>query len=140
MAFNSQRQGATAAPPQPDTQGNLVITKAPDGARGLLGTSLVAAGALSVVGAYEAEIMTDGWLTVEVALRASAVSGTVNPVLKTRWADGTDRDTATGSNLVANTMQEYALTALNGQRRAYVTFSLDAAESVTFNRAEFNGL
>lgn len=140
MAFNAQRQGASAAPLQPDTQGYLVITDAPARARGLIGTALTDAGALAVEGTYEAMVMTDGWLTVEVALRASAVTGTVNPVLKTKWMDGTDRTTDTGVDLVANTAQTYALTTLNGQRRAYVTFAVGSGESVTFDRAEYNGL
>jgi hypothetical protein len=140
MSFNAQRQGASVAPPQPDTQGMLVITSAPDTVRGLIGTSLVDAGELSVAGTYECMIMTDGWMVATAAVRASAVTGTVPATFITRWADGTTRDTVGGSNLVANTAQVLDLTDLNGQRRAYLTIVIGGGEAVTFNRAEFNGL
>jgi hypothetical protein len=133
------RQGTTVAPRVPESQGILALTKAPDNARGLLGSDLSVVGALTAVGAYECEILTDNWASVVAHVRASAVTGTVRPLLITRWNDGTTRDTTGSTDFVANTAQSLTLSTLNGQRRAFLTFSLDAAESVTFNRAEYNG-
>lgn len=133
------RQGTTVAPRVPESQGVLCVTKAPDNARGFLGRDLPELGAITTVGAYECEILCDNWSSVVAHVRASAVTGTVRPVLVTRWNDGTTRDTNGVTDLVANTAQTLTLSGLNGQRRAYLTFSVDAAESVTFNRAEFNG-
>jgi len=133
------RQGTTVAPRVPESQGILALTKAPDIARGLLGRDLSELGSLTAVGDYEAEILTDGWATVSAHVRVSAVTGTVRPLLITRWNDGTTRDTTGSTDFVANTRQSLTLSNLNGQRRAFVTFSVGAAEAATFNQAEFNG-
>ena len=133
------RQGASVAPRVPESQGILVLTKAPDTVRGFLGTDLSTVGPLTAVGDYECEILTDGWASVAAHVRASAVTGTVRPTLITRWNDGTIRDTNGVTDFVGGTAQTVTVTNLNGQRRAFLTFSVGAAEAVTFNRAEFNG-
>jgi hypothetical protein len=133
------RQGTSVAPRIPESQGVLVLTSAPDPVRGLLGSDLSTVGALTAVGDYEAEILSDGWATVSAHVRASAVTGTVRPVLITKWNNRTTRDTTGAADFVATTRQSLTLSNLNGQRRAYLTFSVGAAESVTFDQAEFNG-
>ena len=97
MADNKgKRQGATVAPRVPESQGWLVVTKAPDAARGMIGAALTDIGGTGVVdveGDYECEIITEGWATVAAHVRVSAETGAVVPVLKTKWMDATARDT-----------------------------------------------
>lgn len=143
MADNKgKRQGATVAPRVPESQGWLVVTKAPDNARGMLGAALTDIGGTGLVdieGDYECEIITEGWATVAVHVRASAEVGAVIPSLITRWFDGTTRDSASGIAMVAAAAQTLSLSNLNGQRRALLTFTIASGESLTFDRAEFNG-
>lgn len=139
MSGDMKRQGFSVAPRVPESQGHLVITKVPEGVRGYIGQALADAGAITGVGTYEAEVITDGWALVQAHVKVSAVTGTVRPLLITRWNDGTTRDTTGSADFVANTQQDLELTNLNGQRRAFLTFAVGAAESVTFSRAEFNG-
>jgi hypothetical protein len=140
MSGNSVRQGFSVAPRVPETQAHLVITSAPDAARGLVGQSLKQAGAISVVGTYQCEIITEGWALVSAHVKVSAVTGTVRPTLITKWlSDNSTRDTTGSTDFIANTQQDLTLTDLNGQRRAYLSFDVGAAESVTFSRGEFNG-
>ncbi len=143
MADNyGKRQGATVAPRVPESQGWLVVTKAPDNARGMIGAALTDIGGTGLVdieGDYECEIITEGWATVAVHVRVSAEVGSVVPTLITRWFDATTRDTTGAVALAANTLQTLTLTNLNGQRRALLTFTIASGESLTFDRAEFNG-
>lgn len=134
-----QRQGTTVAPRVPESQGALCLTAGPDTVRGFLGRDLSEIGELTAVGTYEAEILTDGWASVAAHVRVSAVTGTVRPLLITRWNDRTTRDTTGSTDFVGATLQTLTLTNLNGQRRAFLTFAIGAAEAVTFDRAEFNG-
>lgn len=143
MADNKgKRQGATVAPRVPESQGWLVVTKAPDNARGMIGAALTDIGGTGLVdieGDYECEIITEGWATVAVHVRVSAEVGAVIPKLITRWVDGTTRDTTGAAAFAANALQSLALTNLNGQRKAYLTFTIGSGEQLTFDRAEFNG-
>lgn len=143
MADNyGKRQGATVAPRVPESQGWLVVTKAPDNARGMIGAALTDIGGTGLVdieGDYECEIITEGWATVSAHVRVSAEVGAVVPTLITRWFDATTRDTTGAVALAANTLQTLTLTNLNGQRRALLAFTIASGESLTFDRAEFNG-
>jgi alpha-glucuronidase len=135
----TQRQGASLAPRIPESQGWLVLTAVPDTARGLLGASLVAAGALSIEGDYECELVTDTWDRVTAYVRCSAVVGTVAPSLVTKWMDRTTHNSDVGVDFVANTMQTLTLSSLGGQRKAYLKFTIASGESLTFDRSEFIG-
>ena len=112
------------------------------GARGMIGAALTDIGGTGLVdieGDYECEIITEGWATVSAHVRVSAEVGAVVPTLITRWFDATTRDTTGAVALAANTLQTLTLTNLNGQRRALLTFTIASGESLTFDRAEFNG-
>jgi hypothetical protein len=145
----SVRQASAVAPRIPDTQGIFCLTAWPDTSPGgrLSGAALSlpqtnpnGAGVLNVPGTYECEVLCDGWNVLEAAVRVSAVTGNVIPYLRTRWADKTTRLESAGVNLVASTPQTLSLTNLRGQRKAYLVFTLAPGDSVTFDRAEFNGL
>jgi hypothetical protein len=133
------RQGTSVAPRVAESQGVLVLTTVPDLARGLLGRDLSDLGVINVVGTYECEVITDNWATLSAHVRVSAVSGTVRPLLITKWNNRTTRDSVGAADFVATTRQSLQLTNLNGQRRAFLTFTIDATEAVTFDQAEFNG-
>jgi hypothetical protein len=142
------RQGMSAQPRIPETQGLCCLTTAPTASERWIGraiaipnTTMNGTGPLTVVGTYECEILTDFCTAIDVAVRCSAVAGAaVIPYLRTKWADGTTRDEAAGVALAANTPQVLSLTALKGQRKAYLVFALAAGNSLTFDRAEFNTL
>lgn len=132
-------QSRSMKQPEGMTQGVLTITKAP--LQSLLGVPLVQAGVLDTPGVYECELFTAGWSHVNVHLRPSAVSSPAPTLaLETRYAsDSAPRDQDTSVVLAANTNDDAVLSALNGQRKAYVVLTIAAGRSVTFARAEYNG-
>ena len=143
------RQGINVAPRIPDTQGYCCVTASPIQSERFTGRALAlpsldnmnGTGALTVPGVYECEILTDGWSNVDVTVRCSAIGGAaVVPFLRTRWADGTTRLEAAGVAFVANTPQTLSLTTLKGQKKAWLVFTLAPGDTLTFDRAEFNGL
>jgi hypothetical protein len=144
----SSRQNAVIAPRIPDTQGYLCLTAAPLPSERYIGRAIAlpstnqnGTGVLNVAGTYECEIMCDGWSNLDIAVRCSAVGGAaVVPSLRTKWQDGTTRTDVPGVALVANTAQVLSLATLKGQRKAYLVFTLVGGDSLTFDRAEFNGL
>lgn len=144
----SSRQNAVVAPRIPDTQGYLCLTDAPVKSERYIGRAIAlpsthqnGTGALNIAGTYECEIFTDGWSNLDITVRCSAVAGAaVVPALRTKWQDGTTRTDVPGVALAANTPQTLSLTTLKGQRKAYLVFTLAGGDSLTFDRAEFNGL
>lgn len=133
-------QGASVAPKIPETSGHLVLDVVPDAAQGWRSAVALDAGSLGP-GDYVCRINTTGMNTIAVNLRPSAVSGTFAPTIRTTWlADGSARTTSAGSNFATNTNQELTLSDLKGQRNVEVIFTVPAGGSITFNRAEFNGL
>lgn len=143
------RQGVAVAPRIPDTQGFCCLTAAPTPSQRFIGRAIAlpfgdninGTGILNIPGVYECEILCDGWSSVDVTVRCSAIAGAaVVPFLRTRWADGTTRLEAAGVALVANTPQTLTLNVLKGQRKAYLVFTLAGGDALTFDRAEFNGL
>ena len=132
-------QGATVAPKIPDTSGHLTLDEVPDSMQGWKSAVALDAGALGP-GDYVLRINTTGMNTVAVNLRPSAVSGTFAPTIRTVWCAGGARTTSAGSNFALNTNQELTLTDLKGQRTVEVVFTVPSGGSITFNRAEFNGL
>jgi hypothetical protein len=142
------RQGINVAPRIPDTQGVCCLTTAPNLSERWLGraialpsTNMNGTGVLNVPGVYECEILCDGWSGLDVTVRCSAIAGAaVTPFLRTRWADGSTRLEAAGVAFVANTPQTLTLNTLRGQRKAWLVFTLAPGDSLTFDRAEFNGL
>lgn len=134
----SNRQTITIAPRVPESQAYFTITNAGH-QKGLLGKRLVEAGALGP-GTYECEVVVEGMAELAAHLRCSAVTGTVAPVLETRYLDGTQRTAASGAvNFVATTQQALSLTDLKGQKKVYLVLTIASGESLTFDRAEFNG-
>jgi hypothetical protein len=144
----SSRQGVVVAPRIPDTQGYCCLTAAPLPSERYIGRAIAfpstnqnGSGILNVAGTYECEILCDGWSSLDVTIRCSAIAGAaVTPFLRTRWLDGTTRLEAAGVAIVANTPQTLTLNTLKGQRKAYLVFVLAGGDALTFDRAEFNGL
>lgn len=126
----------TVTPAYADTQGYLKITAAPDGAIGLIGKTLIEAGALTVAGAYECAIATDGVNVIEVELMPSAVTGSFAPSIKAmryhQFASARTAMVSAGANFTAATTQVLTLTDLRGKKIVKVTFTIAAAGVVTF--------
>jgi hypothetical protein len=132
-------QGASVAPKIPETAGHLTLERVPDSLQGKRSMVVLDAGALGP-GAYACRINTTGMNSIFVNLRPSAVSGTFAPTIQTTWEAGGARTTSAGANFVANTNQELTIASLAGQRTVEVIFTVPGGGSITFDRAEFNGL
>lgn len=134
----SNRQAALIAPRIPDSQSYLVITDAGH-QKGLIGKKLVSVGALTE-GVYTCKVSVEGMAELNVALRTSALTGTIAPVMETRWLDGTQRTAGSGAgNFVNTTQQDLQITGLKGQKTVWVVITVGSGESITFDRAEYNG-
>lgn len=128
--------------------GYLMITAAPAGQEALVGRRLLGAGALPA-GAYRCEFSIEGWeASVDVTLKPSALSGgTFAPSVSILHIDNvTAKSTVVGSNFAAATAQTIVAPAsgtIKGERHAVVTFTVAAAETITFSvaagLAEFSG-
>jgi len=129
-------------------QGYLIITAAPAGSEALVGRRLLGAGALPA-GDYRCEFSIEGWeASVDVTLKPSNVSGgTYAPSLSILYIDGvTAKSTVAGSNFATATAQTITAPAsgtIKGERHAVVTFTVPAAQTITFSvaagLAEFSG-
>ena len=118
----------------------LVLTSVPAAAdQSLKGRALKDAGTLTVDGVYVCEFDVAGLGNAEVNARASAVTGTVNPILETRFLDGSVMSQSVGTDFVAATNKETVLAVDKGIERMFYYFTL-ASESITFDRAEVNAL
>lgn len=132
-------QGASVAPKIPETAGHLTLERVPDSAQGKKGLVVLDAGSLGP-GAYACRINTTGMNAIFVNLRPSAVSGTFAPTIQTTWEAGGARTTSAGSNFASNTNQQLTIADLQGQRNVEIIFTVPGGGSITFDRAEFNGL
>ncbi len=131
-------------------QDRLVITAVPAGASsGLIGKTLVEAGALTVAGAYECLVPITGLRTeLQVHLTATIAAGTASSALNTlfhvtnattpsTWINKT-AGTGAGS-LTTTTRQSSSIATLRGEQLARVTITLASSPNVTFTMAEYNG-
>ena len=118
----------------------LVLTSVPAAAdQSLKGRALKDVGTLTVDGVYVCEFDVAGLGNAEVNARASAVTGTVNPILETRFLDGSVMSQSVGTDFVAATNKETVLAVDKGVERMFYYFTL-ASESIAFDRAEVNAL
>ena len=142
--FNQSQWGA---------QDRIVITAVPAAAAGgLVGKSLVDAGALTVSGTYECLIPISGFRTIcEVILTATFASGTVSSALNTLYyvsnaalpSSWTNKTAGTGAGSLTSTTRQtssFAAANLKGEQFARLTLTLTGIASVTFTQAEYNGL
>lgn len=135
------RQASTVAPSIPDTNFHLCLNVTPDNARGLIDKALVDCGVMNVAGDYVCRISSKGMNVLEVNLLANAITGSITPTLQSIWlTDGAQRDADVGDVLVNDTGQELTLTDLRGQMYCELVFTIPSGGSVTFLRAEGNGL
>jgi hypothetical protein len=145
----------TAIPLYAETQGFLVITKAPVAGQAYVGKRLIEAGAINVVGDYECKFAVDGMNVIEAELMPSAVSGTFAPTLRVMrmvgdFGSNRSNQADVGANFSAGTTEVLTVTDMRGKRIAKVTFAVPGGGSVTFAPgsdpstptavAEFNGL
>ena len=134
-------------------QDRIVITAVPNGASaGLIGQTLVNAGALTVAGAYECLVPISGFRQAfEVILTATWSGGTVTSALNTLYfvsnaalpSTWTNKTAGTGAGAMTSTTRQTASLAaanLRGEQYARVTLTLAGTTSVTFTQAEYNGL
>lgn len=132
-------------------QGLVVLAAVPTAAsNGLIGTNLVDAGALTVPGDYYCLIPLGGMVTeLEVFLTATFASGTVTSDLNTLYTVRNATDPSTWTNKTAAsgdgamttaTLQSSDISTLRGERFASLKLTLASTTSVTFTRAEYNGI
>ena len=132
-------------------QGLLVIAAVPAAANnGLIGQNLVDAGALTVPGDYYCLIPLGGMVTeLEAFLNATWSGGTVTSDLNTLYTVRNMTDPASWTNKTAGTddgamtsgaLQSASIATLRGERFASLKLTLAGTTSVTFTRAEYNGV
>lgn len=135
------------------TQAFLIITAAPAGTL-LVGKKLIEAGAL-IPGTYECEIDLQGLKELETHLMPSAISGgAYAPSLIVYYENRRKpKVTVAGANFAAGVLQSLVVSGLKGEKVARVTFTVPAAQTLTFDpgaaavaqsaaptaQAEFNG-
>lgn len=133
-----------------ESQGVLIIHGHPAGAEAVAGKSLLDAGALTIAGDYYCHIDTHDWSALEVHLMASAVTGSITPVLERMYANRQMvRSSTNGVAIVAGTAQTISTSAIVGTQRFRVKITVPGSGSVTFAPgtnpaaltalAEFNG-
>lgn len=134
-------------------QDRIVIRAVPAGASaGLIGKTLVDAGALTVTGAYECLIPLSGFrAALDVILTATWSGGTVTSALNTLYyvsnaadpSSWTNKTAGSGAGAMTSTTRQTSTLAaanLKGEQFARVTLTLAGTTSVTFTQAEFNGI
>lgn len=131
-------------------QGPIRIAAVPAGGNaGLIGTNLVDAGELTVLGVYRCLIPLTGLVSgVSVFLKATFASGTVTSDLDSLYWVRTPTDTSTwtkktaGSNdgaLSSTVLQTSTLTP-SGEQYAVLDITLGTAAACTFTVGEYCGL
>lgn len=133
------------------TQDRIVITAVPStAAGGLVGKTLVEAGALTVAGTYECLVPLTGLTSLlEVHLTATITAGTVTSSLNTLYyvsnatspSTWTNKTAGTGTGSLSTTVRQTStLSTLRGEQFARLTLTLASSPNVTFTQGEFNGL
>ena len=131
-------------------QGPIIIAAVPaTGDRSLIGTALVDAGQLTVLGVYRCLIPLAGMVSeLQVFLNATFASGTVSSDLDTLYwvrnvndTSGWSKKTAGGSDgaLSTTVLQSSTIATLAGEQWAVLDITLGTAAACTFTRAEFCG-
>jgi hypothetical protein len=131
-------------------QGPIIIAAVPaTGDRSLVGTALVDAGQLTVLGVYRCLIPLAGMTSaLQVFLTATFASGTVSSDLDTLYwvrsvndPSGWTKKTAGASDGAMSTtvLQSATISSLAGEQWAILDITLATAAACTFTRAEFCG-
>lgn len=131
-------------------QGPIRIAAVPSGGNaGLIGTNLVDAGQLTVLGVYRCLIPLTGLVSsVSLFLKATFASGTVTTDFDSLYWVRTPTDTTTWTKKTAGsgdgamttaTLQTITLTPA-GEQYAVLDITLGTAAACTFTQAEFCGL
>ena len=131
-------------------QGPIRIAAVPSGGNaGLIGTNLVDAGQLTVLGVYRCLIPMSGLVSsLSVFLKATFASGTVTSDLDSLYWVRTPNDTTTWTKKTAGsgdgamstaTLQTITLTPA-GEQYAVLDITLGTAAACTFTQAEYCGL
>lgn len=131
-------------------QGPIRIAAVPAGGNaGLIGTNLVDAGQLTVLGVYRCLIPMSGLVSgLSVYLKATFASGTVTSDLDSLYWVRTPSDTSTWTKKAAGsgdgslstaTLQTITLTP-SGEQYAVLDITLGTAAACTFTQAEFCGI
>lgn len=131
-------------------QGPIRIAAVPSGGNaGLIGTNLVDAGQLTVLGVYRCLVPLTGLVSsVSLFLKATFASGTVTTDFDSLYWVRTPTDTTTWTKKTAGsgdgamttaTLQTITLTPA-GEQYAVLDITLGTAAACTFTQAEFCGL
>ncbi len=131
-------------------QGPIRIAVVPSGGNaGLIGTNLVDAGQLTVLGVYRCLVPLTGLVSgVSVFLQATFASGTVvadldslywvrSPTDPTTW---TKKTAGTGDGSLTTTVLQTSTLVPAGEQYAVLDITLGTAAACTFTRAEYCGL
>ena len=131
-------------------QGPIIIAAVPAaGNAALVGTALVDAGQLTVLGLYRCLIPMSGMVSaVKLYLKATFASGTVttdvdslfwvrDPNLVSAWSKLT---AATGDGAMTTTVLQTVSITPAGEQYAVLDFTLATAAACTFTQAEYMGL
>lgn len=132
-------------------QGRLILAVVPALAeQSLRGTPLTEAGSLTVAGVYRCLIPLAGMVsTLEVHLTATIGASTATTDLDTLyWVENasdpttwTKKTAGSGDGaLTTTTLQASTITTLRGEQYAVMDITLGASPTVTFTRAEWNGI
>lgn len=131
-------------------QGPIRIAAVPAGGNaGLIGTNLVDAGELTVLGVYRCLIPLTGLVSgVSVFLKATFASGTVTSDLDSLYWVRTPTDTSTwtkktaGSNdgAMSSTVLQTSTLTPSGEQYAVLDITLGTAAACTFTVGEYCGL
>jgi len=119
----------------------LIITKVPAGAQGsLVGSSLIAAGALAIAGVYECEFRCDGLSKLDIRLKATFAAGGFTSSGGVMYADRTTVLTGfTGVGAPLTTVEQaLTIAALTGAKYAKVILTTTGTV-IVFNTAEVIG-
>ena len=131
-------------------QGPIVIAAVPSGGNeALVGTLLVDAGSLTVLGTYRCLIPLSGLVSsVAVYLQATFASGTVTSGLDSLYwvrsvsdpSTWTKKTAGAGDGAMATTVLQTATLTPAGEQYAILDITLATAAACTFTRAEYCGL
>lgn len=131
-------------------QGPIVIAAVPSGGNeALVGTLLVDAGQLTVLGVYRCLIPLSGLASgVSVYLQATFASGTVTSDLDSLYwvrspsdpSTWTKKTAGSGDGALTTTVVQTATLTPAGEQYAVLDITLATAAACTFTRAEYCGL